>query len=1143
MTDGDPSFNPFPGLRPFDFDENHLFFGRDGQTDELLRRLRQQRFLGVVGTSGSGKSSLVRAGLLPDVYGGFMVEAGSTWRVALFKPGNDPIGNLAAALGEPEALGPPVDDAVGRHIVEMTLRRSALGLGEVVREAGMEGNLLIVVDQFEEVFRFKRASTAEHPEDEAAAFVKLLLEGAQQSDMPIYVALTMRSDYLGDCAQFCGLPEAINEGLYLIPRMTRDQHREAITGPVAVEGGEIAPRLVNRLLNDVGDNPDQLPILQHALMRTWDCWRKQGRSGPIDLAHYEQIGTIAGALSQQADEAYNELTSGRQELAQKIFKCLTEKGADNREVRRPCTLKELIEVTGGTEEELKAVIETFRERAFLMPSADKALTSESIIDISHESLIRGWEKLRVWVDEEASSAEFYGRIAKAARLHKEGSHGLWRDPELQLALNWEKGKKPTGAWAARYHSDFQGALDFLNQSQASRDAELAERNWQQNIRRALAIAIIVTLALACGVSAVFLNKAKKAAEMARVQEQKANEAAEVARQQKEKANEAAERALAQEKKALEAGRLAMRQSKIARAESLRVRKQNLTSHNMVIFMAEKLLESAKGDEAVYRHSVKGGALSELGHISEAIVEYDAVLEIDPLNLPAHASKIYHHNTQGAAKQALEAAEALIKSGYDHWLTYQNLAHTLGLLGHYDKGEESLRESNDKFIESGDEFNETHVSPDIFLATRRRVLATGGPTARDANYYGIANLRAYAGNPSFPQALEEACKQTLSEDAALIALNWAWMHLEHRPQDYGALIAEAALWEQVQLPAFAKKHYEQFEEVHRSKADKRYGWLAQWAAERLEKLRPCRDALADPPDAESLAQEAAELSGRKEYKEALKSIDQAIALDGGNLSLLLQRAAIYYSNENFAGTKRDCDAILEKVPRTSIAHFWRAWAIKKLGAPDQEVEQEFRLAVEYDKGDGESMFWISDLVARRDPDEALAWLERSRHANLRLELLASVHSRIAGIHLEKKRLSEAMQSIETAISIKRDEPELYDLRAKIELARSADETEVVRRLCEGYIEAGDIHFRLRRDSEALNLYWASVEKLAPIRKSGNERELNRDIASVVSKISSVIESTASRAKAVELWRIAVESRRWNQIRELFENEARRLSAAR
>ena len=277
--------NPFPGLRPFEFEENHLFFGRDGQTDELLSRLRQHRFLAVLGTSGSGKSSLVRAGLLPDIYGGLMATAGSSWHVALFKPGNDPLGNLAQALSEPEALATIEDGSTTKPIVESTLRRSALGLIEVVRQEKAGGNLLIVADQFEEIFRFQQASTAIHPDDEAAAFVRLLLEGARQSTYPIYVVLTMRSDYLGDCARFAGLPEAVNEGLYLIPRMTRDQRREAITGPVAVGGGEIAPRLVNRLLNDVGDNPDQLPIMQHALMRMWDCWQSGGAVGPIDLPH------------------------------------------------------------------------------------------------------------------------------------------------------------------------------------------------------------------------------------------------------------------------------------------------------------------------------------------------------------------------------------------------------------------------------------------------------------------------------------------------------------------------------------------------------------------------------------------------------------------------------------------------------------------------------------------------------------------------------------------------------------------------------------------------------------------------------------------------------------------------------------------
>src|SRR5262249_57547736 len=130
--------------------------------------------------------------------------------------------------------------------------------------------VVVVVDQFEELFRFARVAEGEAYGNEAAAFVKLLLEASRQREVPIYVLLTMRSDYLGDCSQFWELPEAINESQYLIPRLSRNQLREAISGPVAVGGGEITPRLVNRLLNDVGDNQDQLPVLQHLLMRVWD---------------------------------------------------------------------------------------------------------------------------------------------------------------------------------------------------------------------------------------------------------------------------------------------------------------------------------------------------------------------------------------------------------------------------------------------------------------------------------------------------------------------------------------------------------------------------------------------------------------------------------------------------------------------------------------------------------------------------------------------------------------------------------------------------------------------------------------------------------------------------------------------------------
>src|ERR671932_342861 len=123
--------NPFPGLRPFETDEYNLFFGREGQSDELLARLGRTRFLAVVGTSGSGKSSLIRAGLIPALYGGLMAQTGSAWRIALMRPGHDPLGNLARALARDDVLGSPeVDDSVQAAIIETTLRRSTLGLAD-----------------------------------------------------------------------------------------------------------------------------------------------------------------------------------------------------------------------------------------------------------------------------------------------------------------------------------------------------------------------------------------------------------------------------------------------------------------------------------------------------------------------------------------------------------------------------------------------------------------------------------------------------------------------------------------------------------------------------------------------------------------------------------------------------------------------------------------------------------------------------------------------------------------------------------------------------------------------------------------------------------------------------------------------------
>lgn len=571
------STNPFPGLRPFEFDESHLFFGRDGQSEQLIGKLSRTHFLAVVGTSGSGKSSLVRAGFLPALQGGFMTSAGSAWRVAILRPGNDPIGNLARSLNAPDVFGSELEEnaAIQTAIAESTLRRGSLGLVDTVRQAVMAGdeNLLVVVDQFEEIFRFARVAEGEQYGNEAAAFIKLLLEASRQRDLPIFVVLTMRSDYLGDCSQFWGLPEAINESQYLIPRLTRDQLREAITGPVAVGGGKITPRLVNRLLNDVGDNQDQLPVLQHLLMRAWAEWKEKklgikdtedGAGRPhqevhqgdaMDLCCADAVGGMGHALSRHADEAYSDLPDERhREVAEKVFKALTEKGPDNREIRRPITLGEICAITAASQSEVVTVIDTFRQpgRSFVMPPADVSLNSESLIDISHESLIRGWMRLKDWVDEEARSARIYRRLAETAVLYKEGGAGLWRDPDLQIALAWREQGKPNEVWARRYHPAFALATDFLDESVTARDAQAAsdEARRRREIKRSRLTALIFGVAflfsLAMGVYAYGAkNKAESAKNDALGQKKLAESAKEAALTQKKAADAAKEEALAQ----------------------------------------------------------------------------------------------------------------------------------------------------------------------------------------------------------------------------------------------------------------------------------------------------------------------------------------------------------------------------------------------------------------------------------------------------------------------------------------------------------------------------------------------------------------------------------------------------------------------
>jgi WD40 repeat protein/biopolymer transport protein ExbD len=399
-------------------------------------------------------------------------------------------------------------------ITESVLRRNTSGLTDAFKQSSKanKDNLLILVDQFEEIFRFRKfENESKQVKKDSITFINLLLAATKQSDLPIYVVFTMRADFLTDCTDFRGLPEAINEGSYLVPKMTREERREAIVGPISVANSKINQHLLNQLLNDVGDNQDQLPILQHALMRTYEYWKqKNNPTAEIELNDYEAIGTMKYAISQHAEEAYAELKNDdERKICELIFKTLTDSTSDARGIRRPSKMSELCEITNASFEEVAHVIEIFRKegRAFLMPPHNTTLSQNSIIDISHESIMRVWERLINWLEEEKQSSITYTRLSEASNLYELGNGGLLRDPELQIAWRWKESQNPNAKWASRFDNNFEKAMLYLNYSKDQNDLsilrkeELQKRRLRQARRILIFISAITMIVFVLGIMA------------------------------------------------------------------------------------------------------------------------------------------------------------------------------------------------------------------------------------------------------------------------------------------------------------------------------------------------------------------------------------------------------------------------------------------------------------------------------------------------------------------------------------------------------------------------------------------------------------------------------------------------------------------
>lgn len=384
-----PTLNPFLGLRRFEIADAALFFGRNDQSYELLRRLDALHFVAVIGPSGCGKSSLVRAGVLAPLQQGYLAEGGP-WKIATLQPGGAPLAAWVAALTP--FVRPGADPA-----------RLAVAPLEVLDTSA--GRIAILVDQFEELFQFGDRTGRRQ---EVADFLAAMLSTGTD-DGGVYVMLTMRSEFLLQCAAHPDLAAAINEGLYLVPRMTRDQLRQAVVGPLQRAGAAITVQLLDRLLDDASQEEDGLPVLQHALSRMWP---QRDPFAPLGIALYPQEGGLGALLDAHADKVFQRLPAADQGLAEAVFRRITERTRDGRIVRSARTLQSIADDIDVPTSSLMRCVQPFVDEGLLvLLPAD----GSPLVDILHEAVARRWRRLSGWIHAAARQREAAAAITEAAR--------------------------------------------------------------------------------------------------------------------------------------------------------------------------------------------------------------------------------------------------------------------------------------------------------------------------------------------------------------------------------------------------------------------------------------------------------------------------------------------------------------------------------------------------------------------------------------------------------------------------------------------------------------------------------------------------------------------------------------------------------
>jgi WD40 repeat protein len=452
---------PYLGLWAFQEADAARFFGRDTLVADLVSRIVHTPFLAVLGASGSGKSSLVRAGLIPQLRAGALDDS-SNWRFAVLKPGAHPLDALATELARLQSGSLDSALQLSRSLAEHD--RALLLAADMLLDHAANQRLVLVVDQFEELW------TQQPPADERKAFIDQLLSVCATPDAPLRIVLTMRADFLHHAIEQQALAEQIERHMALISPLQAHELRDAIVRPAADLGGSFEPGLVDELIAQVQHRQAALPLLEYTLL---ELWKAREHNGLMTWAAYHALGGIEGALAARADTIVRErYTAVQQDEVRQLLLRLIQPGEGAADTRRRVLLDDLVPA-GGSRDAVQLLLKPLAdERLLVMTGRNQQSTvgdrsrmvgtfmgsatnpentapplfsagqpSTATIEIAHEALIRAWPTLGHWIGEARADLRFQLQLEEAARSWEESERDddlLWGELRLAQAAAWQE---------------------------------------------------------------------------------------------------------------------------------------------------------------------------------------------------------------------------------------------------------------------------------------------------------------------------------------------------------------------------------------------------------------------------------------------------------------------------------------------------------------------------------------------------------------------------------------------------------------------------------------------------------------------------------------------------------------------------------